>query len=195
MLPGGNENNCRDSWCRVRDSNRGAPEHTCSVTTTGEFRFVWTSKVHKQPHSVSPPTLIATYSNYLQPQHKTWNQLHRQLAALWCNVGMIDMTDKLITRTTGIALCSFDFQLVRRATLRTKNYLHLTEKKNQSFSVRNWSGWVKSCSLHMTASKQNITTSRRSLGVRVCYISLVTGLWNSLFLLSLILPNLSILIG
>jgi len=36
------------------------------------------------------------------------------------------MTDKLITRTTGIALCSFDSLIVRRATLRTKNYLLLT---------------------------------------------------------------------
>jgi hypothetical protein len=43
---------------------------------------------------------------------------------------MTNMTDKLITPTTGIALYSFDSQLVRRATLwRTKNYLHLTEKK------------------------------------------------------------------
>jgi hypothetical protein len=82
----------------------------------------------------SPPTRNASYINYLQPQHKTRNQLHRQLVPLWCNVGRTDTTDKLITRTTDIAACSFDSLLARHVTLRTKNYRHLIGgKRTNSF--------------------------------------------------------------
>jgi hypothetical protein len=70
-----------------------------SSSLTARFRVNTYSSPTGLP--ASPPTLTASYINYLQPQHKTWNQLHRQLVPLWCNVGMTDMTHKLITRTTG----------------------------------------------------------------------------------------------
>jgi len=42
---------------------------------------------------------------------------------------MTDMTDKLITRTTGIALCSFDSQPVRRANAQDQKLPAFNSKK------------------------------------------------------------------
>ena len=84
--------------------------------------------------TASPPTLIASYVSYLQPaQHKTWNQLHRQLVPLWSNVGLTGTTDELITRTTGIALCSFDSLLSSSCNVEDQKIpaFNKGEKKNQ----------------------------------------------------------------